>query len=293
MIATQDEEIFGVFDLVGEEKADSLEGLFSSVYIVTEEEVVCFWWKTAIFKKSKEVVVLTMYVPLRNDAHQIFRQESKQSKDGPHILMGASSSSKMGWLMKISLAFVHRYLISYSWSCTGFPGRLPRTGNKGKRSEKRRLSSSHEGSGEDEQCPGGSHKAALAWLESPCKVRFAHERRHWSHTRITPPFLPCVPYCQRNAQQVCPSANYASPSPSPTRWMGPMQADTTMLEKSVPAHLPTVLLSQSLDRFLSLFLPWCVLLKSLRRQMKRYLGGGQMGGIRGLGRRGCEKTRRN
>ena len=45
----------------------------------------------------------------------------------PQIFMGASSSSKMGWLMKISRAFVQRYLISYSWSCTGFPGRLPRT----------------------------------------------------------------------------------------------------------------------------------------------------------------------
>lgn len=45
----------------------------------------------------------------------------------PHILMGASSSSRMGWLIKISLAFVHRYFISYSCSCTGFPGRLPRT----------------------------------------------------------------------------------------------------------------------------------------------------------------------
>ena len=145
VIATQDEEIFGVFDLVGEEKADSLEGLFSSVDIVAEEKVVCFWWKPAIFKKSKKVVVLTVYVPLRNDDdHQNLSQENKKSKDGPHILMGASSSSKMGWLMKISLAFVHRYLISYSWSCTGFPGRLPRTTEQGKKVRKRCWSSSHE-----------------------------------------------------------------------------------------------------------------------------------------------------
>ena len=45
----------------------------------------------------------------------------------PQILIGASSSSRIGWLMKISLAFVHKYLISYSASWTGFPGRLPRT----------------------------------------------------------------------------------------------------------------------------------------------------------------------
>jgi hypothetical protein len=34
--------------------------------------------------------------------------------------------------MKISLAFVHKYLISYSASWTGFPGRLPRTMNQKK-----------------------------------------------------------------------------------------------------------------------------------------------------------------
>lgn len=52
---------------------------------------------------------------------------SRKQKHVPHILIGASSSSKMGWLMNISRAFVHRYLISYSCSCTGFPGRFPRT----------------------------------------------------------------------------------------------------------------------------------------------------------------------
>ena len=41
--------------------------------------------------------------------------------------MGASSSSRIGWFMKISRAFVQRCLISYSCSCTGLPGRLPRT----------------------------------------------------------------------------------------------------------------------------------------------------------------------
>ena len=35
----------------------------------------------------------------------------------------------MGWLMNISRAFVHRYLISYSCSWTGFPGLFPRTDN--------------------------------------------------------------------------------------------------------------------------------------------------------------------
>ena len=45
----------------------------------------------------------------------------------PHILRGASSSRRMGWLMKISRAFVQRNRISYSASWTCFPGRFPRT----------------------------------------------------------------------------------------------------------------------------------------------------------------------
>jgi len=45
--------------------------------------------------------------------------------------MGASSSRRIGCVIKISRAFVQRYLISYSWSCTGLPGRFPRTVNEG------------------------------------------------------------------------------------------------------------------------------------------------------------------
>jgi hypothetical protein len=58
---------------------------------------------------------------------QVLGYDETTIEDLPHILMGASSSRRMGWLIKMSLAFVQRYLISYSWSWTGFPGRLPRT----------------------------------------------------------------------------------------------------------------------------------------------------------------------
>ena len=40
MVATQNEEIFGILDLVGEEEAYNLEGLFASIDVVAEEEVV-------------------------------------------------------------------------------------------------------------------------------------------------------------------------------------------------------------------------------------------------------------
>lgn len=54
-------------------------------------------------------------------------REGREGKNGPQILMGASSSRRIGWLMKISRALVQRNLISYSCSWTCLPGRLPRT----------------------------------------------------------------------------------------------------------------------------------------------------------------------
>jgi len=62
MVATQDEEIFRVFYLIGKQQANCFERLFTSVYIVAKEEVICFWREAAIFKQSKEVIILTMDV---------------------------------------------------------------------------------------------------------------------------------------------------------------------------------------------------------------------------------------
>ena len=129
MISTKDEKVFRVLDLVCEEKAYGFEGLLAPVDVVAEEEVVCFWWETPILEESQKVIVLTMDVTCRASRPNESSQERRvQSNDNePQILMGASSSNRIGWFMKISRAFVQRYLISYSCSCTGLPGRLPRT----------------------------------------------------------------------------------------------------------------------------------------------------------------------
>ena len=62
MIAAKEEEVLRVPDLVGKEEADGLETVFSSVNIVTQEEVICFWWIAAVLKESQEIGVLPMYV---------------------------------------------------------------------------------------------------------------------------------------------------------------------------------------------------------------------------------------
>jgi len=52
VVAAEDEEVLGVFDLVGEEEADGLEGLLAAVDVVSEEEVIGFWWEAAVFEEA-------------------------------------------------------------------------------------------------------------------------------------------------------------------------------------------------------------------------------------------------
>lgn len=53
MVASKQEEVLWVFDLVGQQKADGFQGLFPSVHVVTQEKVVCFWREATILKKPQ------------------------------------------------------------------------------------------------------------------------------------------------------------------------------------------------------------------------------------------------
>lgn len=60
VVPTEDEEIFGVLDLVCEEKADGFEGLLATVNVVSEEKVVGFWREATVFKEAQKIVVLAV-----------------------------------------------------------------------------------------------------------------------------------------------------------------------------------------------------------------------------------------
>lgn len=60
VVTAEDEEVLWVLDLVGEEKADGLERLLSSVDVVTEEEIVGFWWESSVLEEPEEIVVLSV-----------------------------------------------------------------------------------------------------------------------------------------------------------------------------------------------------------------------------------------
>lgn len=132
MVPPQHKEVLRVLDFVCEKKAYCLERLLATVDVISQEQVVRLWREAAVFEQSEQIVILAVYITCAKTTPGGLCQPDRPTfshKTGnvPHILMGASNSRRMGWLIKISLAFVQRYFISYSCSCTGLPGRFPRT----------------------------------------------------------------------------------------------------------------------------------------------------------------------
>lgn len=62
MVATQNEEVLGVLDLVGEEQADGLEGLLATVDVVAQEQVVGLGGEATILKQTQKIVVLAVNI---------------------------------------------------------------------------------------------------------------------------------------------------------------------------------------------------------------------------------------
>ena len=62
MVSPQQEEVLWVFDLVGQQQADGLQGLLPSVHVVSQEKVIALRRETPILEQPQQVVVLTMNV---------------------------------------------------------------------------------------------------------------------------------------------------------------------------------------------------------------------------------------
>lgn len=52
MVTAENEEVFRVLDLVGQQEADGLERLLSSIDVITKEEVVCLGGETAVLEEA-------------------------------------------------------------------------------------------------------------------------------------------------------------------------------------------------------------------------------------------------
>ena len=68
MVAAQQEEVLGVLDLVGQQQADGLQGLFPPVYVVAQEQVVALRRKAPVLKEPEQVIVLPVDVAWKTRA---------------------------------------------------------------------------------------------------------------------------------------------------------------------------------------------------------------------------------
>ena len=60
VVSSEEEEVFWVLDLVSKEEADGLQALFSSVNIISKEEIIWLRWETSVFKNSEQIIILPM-----------------------------------------------------------------------------------------------------------------------------------------------------------------------------------------------------------------------------------------
>jgi len=75
VVAAEDEEVFGVFDLVSEEEADGFEGLLASIHIVAQEQIVGLRWKPSILEQPQQIIVLPVDVSADFDGGLKFEED--------------------------------------------------------------------------------------------------------------------------------------------------------------------------------------------------------------------------
>jgi hypothetical protein len=87
VVTSEDEEVFGVLDLVGEEQADGLKRLLASIDVVTEEEVVGLRREATVLEESEEIVVLS--VDITADLNRSLEFEENRLRDEDLTSLGA------------------------------------------------------------------------------------------------------------------------------------------------------------------------------------------------------------
>lgn len=55
MVASEEEEVLGEFDLVAQQQADGLDGLLSPVHIVAQKQVVGVWGVPSVLEYLQQV----------------------------------------------------------------------------------------------------------------------------------------------------------------------------------------------------------------------------------------------
>lgn len=62
VVTTQQEEVLGILNLVGQQQANGLQRLLATIYVISKKQVVGFWGESSIFKQPQQVIVLAVNV---------------------------------------------------------------------------------------------------------------------------------------------------------------------------------------------------------------------------------------
>lgn len=81
VVTSEDEEVFGVLDLVGKEQANGLKRLLTSVDVVTEEEVVGLGREATVLEESEEIVVLSVDITADLNWSLEFEEDGLRDED--------------------------------------------------------------------------------------------------------------------------------------------------------------------------------------------------------------------
>lgn len=83
VVTAENEEVFRVLDLIGEQETDCLEGLFPPIDVISQEEVIGLRWEAAILKQTKKVIVLPMDIAANLDGRFEFKQDRLVDENFP------------------------------------------------------------------------------------------------------------------------------------------------------------------------------------------------------------------
>mmetsp|Transcript_13966 Transcript_13966/g.55101 ORF Transcript_13966/g.55101 Transcript_13966/m.55101 type:complete len:212 (+) Transcript_13966:662-1297(+) len=75
VVASEEEEVLWVLDLVGEEEADCLQALLAAVHVVSQEQVVGLRREASVLEEAQQVEVLTVDVSANLDGGLELQQD--------------------------------------------------------------------------------------------------------------------------------------------------------------------------------------------------------------------------
>lgn len=96
VVPTEQKEVLGVLDLIGQQQADGLQRLLAPVHVVPQKQVVALWREAAVLEQPQKVVVLAMNVAC-DPENQVSTRCSLNLNPGPGLDSRVERSRDFGW----------------------------------------------------------------------------------------------------------------------------------------------------------------------------------------------------